>query len=59
MKQAIKASTKPPFFGETTEKDEPFILLAQTLGVWGSPKAFAPPKTDGSNSIQGDLFELH
>lgn len=61
MKQVQKSAPKPkpPFFGESTPKDEPFILLAQALNVWGSPKAAVPRWNQAVGPTQRDLFAQH
>jgi hypothetical protein len=50
----LKATT---FFGESTEKDVPYFLLAEALGVWGKQLPSSNQSVISVQSAQGDLFD--
>lgn len=55
--QTQKQKKAATFFGESGEKDVPFFMLAQALGVWGKPSPPPPPEiVVAPQSPQGDLF---
>lgn len=54
---ATIAREKPTFYGQTTEKDVPYLLLAGLLGVWGRPANLPAPQARRPATPQRDLFE--
>lgn len=51
------------YFGQRTDKDEPFFALSQALSIWGYPGSSPSPAPRPtlawkSAPVQGDLFAL-